>query len=84
VEALALWGLGYADQARARIDEALTLTQKLAHPNSRAGALFFAAWVHQLRPEKEETYEQAEAVKRLSREQGFPFWLAWGTVIGGD
>jgi len=38
---------------------------------------------HQLRHEGQLTQRQAEAVVTLSNEQGFPFWLAWGTILRG-
>ena len=40
--------LGYPDQARQRINEALILAQELAHPFSLVFALNFAAALHQL------------------------------------
>src|SRR5262249_52434179 len=49
--ALALWHLGYPDQALKRSDEALALARAVAHPFSLAFALFFAAWVCNLRRE---------------------------------
>jgi class 3 adenylate cyclase/tetratricopeptide (TPR) repeat protein len=76
--ALALWMLGYSDQALKRSQEALTLAQELSHPFSLAWALHFAAWLHQCRREVQATQEQAEALIALSTEQGFPFWLAPG------
>ena len=48
---LVLWQLGYPDQALKKIQEALTLAQELSHPPSLAGALYFAAELHQLRRE---------------------------------
>ncbi len=81
--ALALWHLGYPDQALKRIYEALTLAQQLSHPFSLAGTLDFAAWLHQLRREGQAAQEQAEAATALSGEQEFPFWLAWGTILRG-
>jgi len=81
--ALALWFLGYPDQALKRSHEALTLVRELSHPHSLAYALSFAAGVHQLRREGQAAQEQAEAVMALSSEQGFALWLAMGTVLRG-
>ncbi|WP_459572321.1 adenylate/guanylate cyclase domain-containing protein [Cupriavidus sp. 8B] len=78
-----LWYLGYSDQARKRSQEALTLAQEVSHPHSLAHALVFAAELHQLRREAQLTQACAEAVITLSTEQGFPFWLAWGTILRG-
>ncbi|HJY81218.1 MAG TPA: hypothetical protein VKK81_09060, partial [Candidatus Binatia bacterium] len=81
--AFALWHLGYPDQALKRIHEALTLAQELSHPYSLAFALFIAAWVHQYRREGRAAQERAEAMMVLCSEQGFPFWLAEGTILRG-
>ena len=81
--ALALWFLGYPDQALQRSREALALAQELSHPYSLAVALDWAAWLHQYRREGQRTQEQAEAAIVLSSEQGFPFWLAKGTILRG-
>ena len=81
--AFALWHLGYADQALKRIQEALILAQELSHPYSLAFALFIAAWVHQYRREGRAAQERADAMMVLCSEQGFPFWLAEGTILRG-
>jgi predicted ATPase len=78
-----LWLLGYPDQALARSHEALTLTQKLAHPHSLANALFFAAVIHQCRREGQAAQERAEAAIALSTAQGFQFVLALVTILRG-
>jgi predicted ATPase/class 3 adenylate cyclase len=68
--AIALWTLGYPDQALMRIRESLALAKELSHPFSLADALNFAAELFQLRQEEEATREQAEVAIALSREQG--------------
>src|SRR5229473_126403 len=42
-----------------------------------------AAVLHQLRREGQAAQERAEAMITLSSEQGFPYWLAWGTILRG-
>ncbi|MEM5389497.1 hypothetical protein VSR68_38960 [Paraburkholderia phymatum] len=79
----ALWFLGYPDQARKRMQEALALARKLSHPYSLALGLTLAAELHQCRRETERTLEYAEAAITLSTEQGFPLWLAWATILRG-
>jgi len=69
--AMTLWILGYPDQALGRIQTALTLAQKLSNSHSLAFALFFAAWLHQVRQAWQVAQEWAEAVITLSSEQGF-------------
>jgi adenylate cyclase len=81
--ALVLWMRGYPDQALHRIQDALTVAAKLAHPFTQVFALTFAAVFHQLRRESRLTQEHAEASIRVSTEQGFPFWLAMGTIMQG-
>jgi len=80
---LILWLRGYPDQALQRSGEALTLAKEVAHPFSLALALSFAAGLHQCRGEGQRTREGAEALIALSREQGFPFYVAVGTVSRG-
>jgi predicted ATPase len=83
IDALALWHLGYPDQALQRSHEALTLAHKLAHPFSVVFALRWAAIVHQLLRDEQKAQEQAEALIALSSEQGFEHWLAGGTIFRG-
>jgi predicted ATPase len=83
IDALALWHLGYPDQALQRSHEALTLAHKLAHPFSVVFALRWAAIVHQLLRDEPKAQEQAEALIALSSEQGFEHWLAGGTIFRG-
>jgi predicted ATPase len=78
-----LWHLGYPDQALQRLHESLTLAQNLAHPFSRALALVYAAWLYQLRREGHLAQEAAETAITLCREQGFAYYLAWGTIMQG-
>jgi predicted ATPase len=78
-----LWLLGFPDQARTRIREALTLSRHLVHPFSLAFALHWAATTHQLRREAPAAQEQAEASIAFSREQGFALWVPGGTVLQG-
>ena len=59
-EALALWLLGYPDQALRRSREALTLAQQLAHPFSLTFALLHGAVLHVARREGQATQEVSE------------------------
>jgi class 3 adenylate cyclase/predicted ATPase len=81
--ALALWHLGYPDQALKRSQEVLTLARELSHPLSSAFTLVFTAIFHQFRREAQATQERAEAAIALSVEQGFPHWVALGTILRG-
>ncbi|MGE0822193.1 MAG: adenylate/guanylate cyclase domain-containing protein [Candidatus Binatia bacterium] len=81
--AFALWQLGYPDQALKRIYEALTLAQAISHPFTLAYVSFCAAFLHHFRGERPLAQEWAEAVITLSTEQGFPWFLALGTIVRG-
>ena len=81
--ALALWLRGYPDQALHRSQEALALAQDLPQPFSLAFAVQWAAMLRQLRREPQPTLEGAEATISLSKEQAFPFFLSWGTILQG-
>jgi predicted ATPase len=81
--ARALWWLGYPDQARQRIHEALTLARELSHPLTLVFALYFAAVLHASHREAQATQEQAEAAIALSTEQEFALWLTRGVVLRG-
>jgi tetratricopeptide (TPR) repeat protein len=78
-----LWHLGFPDQALTMGYEALTLAQDLSHSQSLALALLFASVLHLYRREGQVAQERAEALIALSGEQGFPMYLAWGTMIRG-
>jgi predicted ATPase len=81
--ALALWYLGYPDQALQRSQQAVTLAQELSHPFSLAFALEGVAEIYQFRREVQRTQERAEALMTLSTEQRFAFWLVSATVLRG-
>jgi predicted ATPase len=78
-----IWVLGYPDQAQLSFHEALTLAQECDHPFSQVFALATAAVTLQLRREAQAVQERAEALIALSTEQGFAFWLAFGTILRG-
>jgi predicted ATPase len=78
-----LWVLGYPDQALQRGQDALTLARDVSHPFSLGFAMNHAAMLHQYRREVQTAQAQAEAVIALSSAQGFPSWLANGTMLQG-
>jgi len=81
--AIPIWMLGYPDQARQRLHEALALTKEFTHPFSLAFTLTMAAKVHQFHREPQVVQERTETLIALSTEQGFPYWLAFGTILQG-
>ncbi|HEY8505236.1 MAG TPA: hypothetical protein VIL46_11685, partial [Gemmataceae bacterium] len=80
--AVALWLLGYPEQAERQSDGAIAASRELS-PSSQAVALHFAAMLHQLRRDGRRARACAEASSALAAEHGFSFWLAGGTVLGG-
>jgi adenylate cyclase len=81
--AVALWFLGFPDQALARIHEADALAQRLALPYGLAFAHSFAAWLHVRRGEPAAAQARCDALLRLAAEQGFAYFHAEGTIFRG-
>ena len=81
--ALALWLLGYPDQAVASSQAALALAQQLAHPFSLAIAPYWAAVLHHLRREASLTQARAEAAMTLATDLELPQLLAQATPLRG-
>jgi predicted ATPase len=81
--AVALWLLGYPDQARCRIEQALAQESDLPSSFSLAHALTNAALVHQFCGEILRTQERAETTITFATEYGFPHWVNWGTALRG-
>jgi predicted ATPase len=78
-----LWSQGYPDQALAMSREAVALAQGLSHPFTRAVVLDYTAMFHQFCREPHAVCERAEAAIALCTEQGFAYYLAWGTTMQG-
>jgi predicted ATPase len=78
-----LFALGYPDQAMMRSREALNEAQQLSHPNTTAQALFFACALNQFLSAGPAVRDRAEALISLSQEEGFPLYLAHGTIFCG-
>jgi tetratricopeptide (TPR) repeat protein len=70
-DALALWLLGYPDQALARADRALALAQELSQPLSLATAMSYAVVLHVMRRDPQAVLVQAEATIQLATDRGF-------------
>jgi predicted ATPase len=78
-----LWHLGRADQALARSRQALGLAEELGHPFSRGVALAYSAMLQQFSGSRDAVQEQATAAIAICKEYGFPYYLAWGTILHG-
>jgi predicted ATPase len=80
---MALWLLGYPEQALQQVSQAFAVAQELSSPFNRAFALGFAAWLHQFRREGVQAQERAETAIELSTEHGLPFWTAFARSLRG-
>lgn len=82
-ETLALWVLGYPEQALQKSREALARAEEGAHQQSLslAAALNWTGLLHQLRGEAEVTYERAVTGIALAQQCGFPDWEMIGTIF---
>ncbi len=82
--AWSLWLLGYPEQARKRMYEALTLVEKQPRSITLAHTLAITACLHQNRREGGIAQKRAEAAIVLSSEQGFAVVLATGMILQGS
>ncbi|HEX3229549.1 MAG TPA: AAA family ATPase [Pyrinomonadaceae bacterium] len=80
---LAMWYLGYPDQALQINREMRELARSLGQPRSIAYALHHTAWLYQHCRLGAEALETAEEQIDLAVEQGFAGWRATGTVYRG-
>jgi adenylate cyclase len=80
--AVALWLLGYPDQAERQSDAAVQASRELS-ATSRAVAMHFAAMLHQLRRDATRSLACAESSAAIGAEHGFSFWHAGGGVLSG-
>jgi predicted ATPase len=80
---VALWLLGYPDQAVQRSREAVALGKDLGHPSTLALALHFEAMLRQYRREGSAVQQSADAATAIATEHGFSFWRAGGLSLRG-
>ena len=79
----ALFALGYPEQAQAKSSEAMATARHLAHGNTLGYALLYGCVLSQMRRDRREARERADALINLATEQGAPHFLGAGTVIRG-
>jgi class 3 adenylate cyclase/predicted ATPase len=80
---IALFCLGFPDQALVRTSAAITEARRLAHPPSLALTLTTGTKLLSLVGDNAALEEQAEELIAVSTEQGFPLWRALGTIYRG-
>ncbi len=78
--AITLACLGYIDQARSRLDEAVSEARRLGHVHNLATTLHLADWTDWLTRSPMVRLEECLA---LSTEHGFPFYLGWALAFRG-
>jgi predicted ATPase len=81
--ALTLTCLGYVDQGRARLNEALRDARQRGHVYTLAFVLSFAAWTESATRLPHEALLHANEAVALSTEQSFPILVAHGIVFRG-
>jgi predicted ATPase len=82
--AVALWALGYPDQALRQSLEVLSLAEELGHPHTLVSGLGFASVVYLCRGEGQAARDRAEAALTISTEHGFSFWWTWALIFRGS
>jgi class 3 adenylate cyclase/predicted ATPase len=84
-EALALWTLGYPDQARQRMQGALETAKALArHPFTVAFGHYFHAWFCKLCRDEPAAEEASERAIKICDEHSFPFWGLASAALRGS
>ena len=82
-DARVLWLLGQPDKAVTVVGEAVHLARKLGHPLMVQFALFFTAWVRQLRNEPALVLEVLREALPAAEEHGYAMLVGWMTALGG-
>jgi class 3 adenylate cyclase/tetratricopeptide (TPR) repeat protein len=82
--AMTLMHLGYIDQARSRVNEALSEARRLRHAQTLAEILAYAFDIERFTFTRSvEMTRHTEELITLSTEHGFPVYLAWATIYRG-
>jgi class 3 adenylate cyclase/predicted ATPase len=80
---IALFSLGFPDQALARSSEAIAEARRLAHPPTLASGLTASARLLALVGDNVALNARAEQLLAVATEQGFPVWHAYATFFHG-
>ena len=81
--ALALWVLGYPEQAVSRIRQAVLLAGELGQPGTLSLALHFTSVMGYFRRQVHESQRSAESAMAIATEYNLSFWHANARFIGG-
>src|ERR1700730_2132705 len=82
--ALTLTNLGYVDQGRSRLNEALRDARERRHAHTLALVLIWAARIELAICSPGEARQHAEEVLAISKEHGFQLWLGFGNIHRGE
>ena len=82
--ALALWHLGFADQALSLNKEMVQLARSINHPFSLEYALHHTGWLHQHCRLGAKAQAAGDEQIRIATEQAFLFWHATGTLYSAS
>lgn len=77
------WVAGHPNVARRRSESAIALARELGRPLPLAYALCMSAAMHQCLDEPKDTLKLATETVALARDNGMPYWIAWGSVLEG-
>ena len=80
---MSLWQLGYADQAFARLQEALDLAADLKHVFTLQMTEWKVGQTYEFAGLGDKAIEYGERCRRIADEQGFAFWVALGIGCKG-
>ena len=80
---LALWTLGFPDEAVARARESVSVAEGTYHPYSVGYAKLYLATLNQIRLEPEPVRDTARDVITLSEAQEYPQGVSWGRALLG-
>ncbi len=78
-----LFCLGHIDRSVQSLNEALSISESLSHPYTRAHALAHVCWTGWMTDPREKILAAAEAAVRLSTEHDFAFYLGMSMVFQG-
>ncbi len=82
--ALALWHLGYVDQAIRVNDEMLKLAHQINHPFSLAHGLHFTGWLYKACKLPDKLLAAAKEQRAVASQQGFSMWNATANFLDGS
>jgi predicted ATPase len=82
-ESLALWHLGYPEDALKCASELLDITRELSHPFTSVFGLYFTANLFQLCRDVDAAQACVSEMMEVAQSRGFSMYVAWGTILGG-